>query len=142
MNNEPKPPVLGYVDGNWAFFTTRNLADQWGDDWDDAPYEHNAGEPYCYSDHDAKEEREPWEITKVALDRYFEPPSEGHCNSPWSVEQINAGAVAWLRSSRWKTGKPIVIPAGTTFARFCELIGEGGGTVYFPIDNHRSKVSP
>lgn len=38
--------VLCYVDGNKAWFTTKPLAEQWGDDWDDAPYEHNAGQPY------------------------------------------------------------------------------------------------
>lgn len=123
-------PVLCYVKGSWAYFTTRKLSEQWGDDWNDAPYEHNAGTPYEYSDHDKKEGREPWQIVKVAWDGDFEPPSEGHCNSPWSVEQINAGAVAWLRTSRWRSGKPVIIPAGTTLERFCELIREGGGTVY------------
>jgi hypothetical protein len=39
-------PILCYVSENFAWFTTRSLEEQWGDDWDDAPYEHNAGEPY------------------------------------------------------------------------------------------------
>jgi len=39
-------PRLCYVERQWAYFTTRPIAEQWGDDWDDAPYEHNAGEPY------------------------------------------------------------------------------------------------
>jgi len=123
-------PVLCYIEGSWAYFTTRKLSEQWGDDWDDAPYEHNAGTPYDYSDHDKKDGREPWQIVKVAWDGDFEPPCEGHLNSPWSVEQINAGAVAWLRTSRWRTCKPVIIPAGTTLERFCELIREGGGKVY------------
>jgi len=131
LSPAPGSPVLCYVDGPWAYFTTRKLSEQWGDDWDDAPYEHNAGTPYDYSEHDKKEGREPWQIIKVAWDGDFEPPSEGHYNSPWSVEQINAGAVAWLRTSRWRTGKPVIIPAGTTLERFCELIRKGGGTVYF-----------
>jgi hypothetical protein len=38
--------VLCYIDGSWAYFTTQNLKDQWGDDWDDAPFDCNAGEPY------------------------------------------------------------------------------------------------
>lgn len=29
-----------------AYFTTQPIAEAWGDDWDDAPYEHNAGPPY------------------------------------------------------------------------------------------------
>lgn len=50
MNTEP---VLCYISKPWAYFTTQKLEDQWGDDWDDAPYEHNAGEPYgpCWHNH-------------------------------------------------------------------------------------------
>ena len=36
---------LCYVDGNKAWFTN-NFEKQWGDDWNDRPYEHNAGLPY------------------------------------------------------------------------------------------------
>jgi hypothetical protein len=43
---EKKDPVLCYVDGVFAYFTTQSLKKQTGDDWNDAPYEHNAGEPY------------------------------------------------------------------------------------------------
>ncbi len=39
-------PVLCYVDEPWAYFTPAALTDQWGDDWNDTPYEHNAEEPY------------------------------------------------------------------------------------------------
>ena len=127
----PCSPVLCYVDGQWAYFTTRKLSEQWGDDWNDAPYEHNAGTPYEYHDHDKKEGREPWTISKVAYDGDFETPCEGHNNSPWSVEQINAGAVAWLRTSKWNKTQAI-IPAGTTMPRFCELIAQGGGRTYLP----------
>jgi hypothetical protein len=131
-------PVLCYVDGNWAYFTTQPLEKQWGDDWNDAPYEHNAGEPYEFSDHDAKKNREPWKIVKVAYDGFFETPDSGHLNSPWSVEQINAWAVAWLRtSSRIVGGKTTVIPAGTTLSRFCELVRQGSGKVYLEKEEDR-----
>lgn len=50
--SETNEPVLCYVCGPWAYFTTRPLADQWGDDWDDAPYEHNAGTPYEWRESD------------------------------------------------------------------------------------------
>lgn len=125
-------PVLCYVRGNWAYFTTQKLSEQWGDDWNDAPYEHNAGNPYDYSEHDAKAGRKPWKIIKLAWDGDFDPPCEGHTNSPWSVEQINSGGVCWLRTSRWSGAKQVIIPAGTTLARFCDLIREGGGEVYSP----------
>lgn len=39
-------PKLCYVASNFAYFTTLPVEDQCGDDWDDAPYEHNAGTPY------------------------------------------------------------------------------------------------
>lgn len=124
------PPVLCYVTNNWAYFTTQKLQHQWGDDWDDAPYEHNSGTPYEFQDHDRKEGRQPWEITKVAWDGDFEAPCSGHCNSHFSVEAINSGAVAWLRSCVWKSGPTVAIPAGTTLERFIELITSNGGSVY------------
>lgn len=27
-------------------YFTSDIENQWGDDWDDRPYEHNAGKPY------------------------------------------------------------------------------------------------
>jgi len=131
LDEEKHLAVLCYVCGQWAYFTTRKLSEQWGDDWNDAPYEHNAGTPYEYYEHDKKEGREPWAILKVDFDGDFEAPCEGHNNSPWSVEQINAGAIAWLRTSKWNKTQ-VIIPAGTTLARFCELIAQGGGQTYLP----------
>ena len=38
-----KEPVLCYIDQHKrAYFTTQALSKQWGDDWNDAPYEQNA----------------------------------------------------------------------------------------------------
>jgi len=37
---------LCYVSPPWAWFTSLPVEEQWGDDWDDAPYQHNAGRPY------------------------------------------------------------------------------------------------
>lgn len=37
---------LCYVNGRFAYFTSKDLDKQWADDWDDKSYEHNAGEPY------------------------------------------------------------------------------------------------
>ena len=123
-------PLLCYVDEQWAYFTTQPISQQWGDDWDDVPYEHNAGTPYDYSDHDKAKGRKPFAITKVAYDGDFDTP----CSNQYSVEMINAGTVAWLRTSQWRTGKLIAIHAGTTLERFCELIREGGGNVYVAND--------
>ena len=43
---------LCYVNGPFAYFTTKEVSEQWGDDWNDAPYEHNAGKPYEWSKRD------------------------------------------------------------------------------------------
>lgn len=91
---------LCYVEGNSAFFTTKDLADQWGDDWNDAPYECNAGEPYEPHPNrptDWHEDRSPkWKIKVVTFEGEFASPCDGYLNSPYSVEMINAGQVPWL----------------------------------------------
>lgn len=120
--------ILCYISGAWAYFTTQSLSEQWGDDWNDAPYEQNAGAPYRYSEGDKKKGRQPWQIFKVAWEGPFETP----CilpNSRFSVKMINAGAIAWLRTDQWCKNQ-IIIPAGTPLDRFVELIREAGGEVY------------
>lgn len=111
---------LCYVDGNFAYFTSQTLENQWGDDWDDNPYEHNAGVPY------GPGKGEYWEIKKVAFDGGFNLPHElGYCVS---VERINRGEVAWL------IGNKVCISAGTTLADFIRLVNEEGGDVYMPVN--------
>lgn len=117
-------PVLCYVDRQWAFFTTQELSKQWGDDWNDAPYEHNAEMPYEWHDRDPNE---PWEIIRVAWVGPYEQPCDGYRNSPWSVEQINRKAVAWFVPSIG-TAEPIF--AGTTLTDFCRMMKAAGGSVY------------
>jgi hypothetical protein len=141
-------PVLCYVDGRFAYFTTKPLDEQWGDDWDDAPYEHNAGTPYgpCWHRYrekcdcelckrDWNEDGTPkFEITKIAFESDHETPAErADGNSTYSVKDINSGAVAWLSRSRW-AANPVVppIPAGVTVPEFIRLIEASGGTVYLP----------
>lgn len=129
---------LCYVDGPWAWFTTQALKDQWGDDWNDRPYEHNAGSPYGPSEADKKKGK-TWDLMKIAYEGDFEQPSDGHTNSPWSVEDINAGAVAWIRTSRYSSrGDRVNIPAGVSPIEFCKLIWEGGGSVY--LEKARAEV--
>jgi hypothetical protein len=117
-------PVLCFVRGDWAYFTTQPLEDQWRDDWNDAPYEHNAGCPYEWT-----EGRGPrYEIVKVAFEGPLAAPCEGTNNSSYSVESINAGAVAWLRTLQ--TAPLIVIPAGTGLLEFKRRVWRAGGDVY------------
>lgn len=113
-----------------AYFTTIPLEKQWGDDWNDAPYEHNAGIPYddiVYGrDENGKvfvESREDFPIYKV----YFTPKNDVTMpmdysyggNSPFSVDMINKGAVAWLFNG--ERG----IQGGTTLPEFLKIIEEG-----------------
>ena len=138
-----KEPILCYVKGPWAYFTTQPLKKQWGDDWDDAPYEHNAGEPYGpgyfhYWDErgSVKNERDwnadgtpKWEIIKVAWDGDFDTPDHYAINRNWSVRNINSKCIPWLESASFMN-KRILIWAGTKFSAFKKLIKKGGGKVY------------
>ena len=122
MTNEP---VLCYISNNFAYFTTRALSKQWGDDWNDAPYEHNAGTPYY-----PRTEEDKWEIKVVAYKHpnYATPGEAIGCNSGYSVEMINRKIEAWLADywTRNSTLPPIF--AGTTMSEFIRMIRETGGT--------------
>lgn len=120
-------PVLCFVRDQWAYFTTQPLTDQSGDGWRKTPYEHNADEPA-----EPIRDGDTWRIIKVAWDGPYRTPADGHVNSPWSVEDINAGAVAWLTPTYAPDGaRPI--PAGVTLDEFRERMHEAGGTVYGAI---------
>lgn len=128
---------LCYVDGAWAYFTSQALEKQWGDDWNDAPYEHNAGEPYAYNpEHD--KEKEPWRIWKVAWEGDLETPDWNRANSSYSVEMINRGDVPWLVTPPYRKGSRIAIYAGATFYEFVEKVQEVGGTIYTPMSGPKT----
>lgn len=114
------PGVLCYVEGRAAYFTTAPLQEQWGDDWNDAPYEHNAGTPYG---------KDGVTISVVYFESNLQTPDCEHVNSPWSVEDINACKVAWLRGP----DRMPVVWAGATFEEFRTAIEERGGTVFVPL---------
>lgn len=120
-------PVLCYVSGAYAYFTTCALDKQWGDDWNDAPYEHNAGRPY-----DWREGRDvpPYRIECLMWDGPFETPADiANGNSRYSVDMINAGAVAWLTPDRW-VDNPHPIRAGATVSEFKRLVKSQGGRIF------------
>lgn len=137
MKMVPLDAVLCYVDNQTAYFTTQALADQWGDDWNDSPYEHNSGAPYTFTEHDAVKGKTPYEIVELRFDVRLEQPHEWHRNSPYSVETINKGEVPWLRTGKFgirlANGEAIEIWAGTTIAEFVQIITLAQGTVYWPI---------
>lgn len=95
---------LCYVRDNILYFTDI-FQTQWGDDWDDAPYDCNAGEPYerkYYTEFDDAwcMENGKGNIRKIAFDFYdgynIKQPKDGYYNCPYSVEAINKKAVPWL----------------------------------------------
>ena len=115
---------LCYVEDRVAYFTNISLKKQTGDDWNDRPYEHNAGEPY---------NKRKDQIIKLMYSGYdINTPAELHLpNSPYSVDMINAGAIAWL-SGRDFNYEPLYIQAGATIKEFVGKIVQMGGEVYYP----------
>ena len=135
---------LCYIERGTAYFTTQDLDKQWGDDWNDVPYEHNAGTPYLptifyYANGDKKKDERDWnvdgtpkwEIYTLKFDGWnLQTPADRTYNSPYSVQMINAGAVAWL-SGFAKDGKtPIAIQAGASIEEFKSKVWQAGGSIY------------
>ena len=134
----PAAAKLCYVNGAWAFFTTREpFTDQWGDDWNDAPYEHNTEDPYEWRDYMAERGIAPYKVVRVAwrCDRLDTPDCLDPPNSRYSVEQINAREVPWLHDPKYGERPRVreaVVWAGATLQEFIEIIEGRGGTVYLP----------
>lgn len=107
---------LCYIYKNTAYFTSKELDEVWGDDWDDAPYEHNAGEPYDY------------DLTICFDGEVLHDPAYMQYNSRYSVKSINAGAAAWLTDD-----DKVSIPAGVSPSEFVKKVIEAGDRVYLPV---------
>ena len=92
---------LCYVDDNILYFTD-HFKTQWSDDWNDAPYEHNAGTPYEWMPDWTDEENIKHGHGHLRIFAYehnwlIKKPCDNYgYNSPYSVEDINNGAIAWL----------------------------------------------
>ena len=110
--------ALIYVESPWAYFGDMDTAR--GDDWNDRPYEHNAGEPYDYA-------------FRVAYDGPLVTPDYLQVNSQWSVDDINGGSIAWLRPDPYGEEHGVRIMAGTSFRDFLDLVFKAGGQVYVSV---------
>ena len=66
-------------------YFTSDIENPWGDDWDDRPYEHNAGTPY----------ETQTTVTTIKFRGHYTMPCDFYLNSPYSVQDINNGAVPW-----------------------------------------------
>lgn len=128
---------LCYVDQPWAWFTTADVTKQWGDDWDDVPYEHNAGTPYEWREGMSAHPK-PYLLKKVAFESRYVLPNHGTGNSDFSVDGINRGDIAWLRD---KYGDKPPIHAGTDYCKFVEMIHASGGTVYEAVERQDDELN-
>ena len=128
----PNPEYIKGKQEYYAYFTPVSMDEQWGDDWDDAPYEHNAEIPYD-DYYDENGERIETEIVRVPFyipydggwDVRFPKDWGDSYNSPFCVRDINAGAVAWIfcRGDDGKSSKgSVAIHAGCSPAEFAEKI--------------------
>jgi hypothetical protein len=133
---------LCYIRDNFAYFTTQELDKQTGDDWNDAPYEHNAGEPYAPSlryftadrqekvETDWNEDGTPkWEIMKIAFDcsKAETPAQMAFGNSKYSVQMINNKLIPWLTI----TNSSKALFAGASIGEFVKFIEESEGEIFF-----------
>lgn len=121
----------------YAYFTPRSMNAQTGDDWNDCPYEHNAGIPYdhiitkvvdcetCPGLKIAKEIKYI-EIIKVpfstrSFNTSFPKDYSYGGNSSFCVDSINRGAVAWIYDFVDKKHS-VAIYGGCTLKKFSKLI--------------------
>lgn len=110
------------------FTELNDVTEQWGDDWNNAPYEHNAGCPYHY-DYDAPEQGvkngrgiyPKRDIIELVLGGHYtlSTPRTGVTNSKYCVEDINKGLVPWI-NIKVSDKEYVHIMAGTTLK---EVIG-------------------
>jgi hypothetical protein len=100
-----------------AHFTMGNLKKVCGDDWNDKPYDCNAGIPQC----------DTFTVCFTHPDYYT--PAELNSGVEYCVDDIIAGRVPWLT---W-VGEPYFkdnIMAGCTYDKFRIDIMTSGGSVY------------
>lgn len=107
-----------------------DISKQWGDDWNDRPYEHNAGTPYEY-DYSQPEQGvkngvgiyPKISIFKMVIMGAYNilTPRTNTRNSPYSVEDINKGIVPWLTITNNKDNT-IFVKAGITVKDLLDIL--------------------
>jgi hypothetical protein len=113
---------LCYIDSGIAYFS--NNENQWGDDWGDSPYEHNAGTPY---------KEDGYELYKIGFvsNIYEEPYVVFNGYSGFTVEKINKKFVPWLTPSNIDY-EPIF--AGVSIKEFKNMIEKSNGEISLPFE--------
>ena len=141
LNEKEYYLCYGEPEENILYFSERHAKDNWGDDWNDAPYEHNAGTPYN-EDYDGPELGvengrgiyNPIDIKEIEfkIDENIydiKRPCSNTINSSYSVEDINNGAIAWLYIKPHNDKSPIAINADCTLTEFIRIIESLNGTI-------------
>ena len=113
---------LCYIESGVAYFT--NNKDQWGDDWNDSPYECNAGVPY---------EEEGFELLRVGFysNNIYSEPCSYFYNNNFTVEKINKKFVPWLIPDSVNY-QPIF--AEETIKDFTKKINDISGNILYNIE--------
>lgn len=136
MEDLPNPDYISGEHEYYAYFTPIELDKQWGDDWNDAPYEYNAEIPYDDVILETKEcdglkiatKIDHYDIIQIpfAVKSYnWKLPRDYSYggNSPFSVDMINSGAVAWIYDSAdGKMEHMTSIQAGCTIYEFIQKL--------------------
>lgn len=106
-----------------------------GDDWDDAPYEYNAERPYThYFENKIEYPIELKELFFEFPEEWVKLPCDNYTNSPFSVEMINKGAIAWI------IGNDFIIPAKTEYEDFIKIVQKNKGIVYLPLPKSKEEI--
>ena len=101
MAKKDKEFRLCYVRDNIMYFTD-NFENQVGDDWNDTPYDCNAGEPYEWNDkEDAEWNKHHGHLRYIGFYSWYTSVMVTGClgapyNVPYSVDAINNRAIPWL----------------------------------------------
>lgn len=140
MEDVPNPEYIPGEQELYAYFTPASLKDQWGDDWNDAPYEHNAGIPY---DKDYSSKNAELTIIKIPfiIKSYNArlPKDWIYNNSPFCIADINGGAVAWIFDYVHNTNSAVSIYAGCTPELFQNKLKEietnNPDWIYYPPES-------
>jgi hypothetical protein len=125
-----REPVLCFIRGPWAYFTTQPLNMQNGCGWqsDVAYFAVGVDTPHLPQQPDS------WKIIKVAFEApNLALPLEAGLNGVYSVEEINLRKAApWLQTPAGsQPGEThYYVWAGTTLERFKEIVRKTGGEVY------------
>ena len=106
-----------YGNGFGLYLGADDCEDYWGDDWDDAPYEHNAGEVY-------QRYRQGYVEFTFPLKYSVCEACNGYFNSPFSKEDMKNRKVPCLTIS---TEPEIKIYFGDNIDEISKQIEEFGG---------------